>query len=1003
MRPIAEDEGPVVDDSIFDAFAEPRGSSPLLQNLLDELATSFDEECDGSSTFASGSLPGEPIESPTGASVLLEGLLRRTSENDSVAPSIGRAARSTSFSAAFARAPAAAAASATSPPVDQLVFPEADDEIFGFRLLRVLGQGAFARVFLARQGVLAHREVVVKLSAIEGTEPQTLAQLQHTHVVPIYSVHEDVGVRLRAVCMPYLGGACLATVLSAVWAAGKHPESGRHFVSALELVAGPPPDTKVAKHPSAGAAQHVACHELANGSYVAAAASIVQRLAEGLQHAHERGVLHRDIKPSNILISADGQPLLLDFNVSQAVDCDESQATLGGTVSYMAPEQLRAIVSRNRADALCVDERADVYGLGLVLYEMLAGQSPFSASHGGAQLPWDALLSQRALPVASLRENSLLEIPWSLESIVRKCLAPDPGERYRSAAELAQDLACFLQDLPLKIAPELSRREQVQKWKRRHPRITVALTALLLSTALFVPGALLLRFARHDLAAAQHQLITGESSERARTFHAAAQQALSLTNTVVPNEQTLQTGIVACEQTLRMYGVLDNPDWQTSIYLQRLAAHERIRLLEEVRELLLVLAGVRVRVAPGDRSAAESGLLLLEQAERIHELPPSRALLLDRTRYLSALGREFEAQQVLADSERVPATGAHDLYMLAGAHARQRTAKSYRAAIALLDRAIDLSPHHYWSYFERALCQQELGETFLAAGDLGTCIGLSLNSSWAYFNRGYILAQQGRKPEAVADYTRAIKHAPEFSSAHFNRGLVYLELRQHDSALDDFEQVRSLGRDDALLDACRAMALEGLGRHEAADRLFSLALDRGGAAPDATVTRIRWTYGFAVAHRAPHIARRVFDEVLATAPNHPQALYGRGMLAMQSDALPQAVKFFDHALRVAPEFAEPRRYRAIALARLGELDAAVEDAQYCVGQEPTGSDSLYTAACVAALSARKLRSPSLRQQAIEILKQALACGTPHEKLLNDPDLSALQDEPEFQKLARGFD
>ena len=91
------------------------------------------------------------------------------------------------------------------------------------------------------------------------------------------------------------------------------------------------------------------------------------------------------------------------------------------------------------------------------------------------------------------------------------------------------------------------------------------------------------------------------------------------------------------------------------------------------------------------------------------------------------------------------------------------------------------------------------------------------------------------------------------------------------------------------------------------------------------------------------------------------------------------------------------------LQRLGELEAAAEDANLCIEKEPATPESLYAAACVAALSARKLRSPQLREQAIEILKQAIACGTPRQKLLDDPDLSVLQNEAEFRKLTGEFD
>src|SRR5438270_182390 len=111
------------------------------------------------------------------------------------------------------------------------------DELFEVRLRRELGRGAFARVFLAEQAGLADRPVVLKVSAIDGDEPQTLAQLQHTHIVPIYSVHEDPRAGLRAVCMPYFGGAALSQVLRSLWETSKRPTRGAELVEALDALA----------------------------------------------------------------------------------------------------------------------------------------------------------------------------------------------------------------------------------------------------------------------------------------------------------------------------------------------------------------------------------------------------------------------------------------------------------------------------------------------------------------------------------------------------------------------------------------------------------------------------------------------------------------------------------------------------------------------------------------------------------------------------------------------
>src|SRR5262249_3141405 len=113
------------------------------------------------------------------------------------------------------------------------------EEVFGFRLRHELGRGAFARVFLGEQPELADRPVVLKVSAMEGREAQTMAQLQHTHIVPVYSIHEDARAGLRAVCMPYFGGASLSAVLKALWVEKGRPDAGEQLVSALAAVASP--------------------------------------------------------------------------------------------------------------------------------------------------------------------------------------------------------------------------------------------------------------------------------------------------------------------------------------------------------------------------------------------------------------------------------------------------------------------------------------------------------------------------------------------------------------------------------------------------------------------------------------------------------------------------------------------------------------------------------------------------------------------------------------------
>ena len=122
------------------------------------------------------------------------------------------------------------------------------------------------------------------------------------------------------------------------------------------------------------------------------------------------------------------------------------------------------------------------------------------------------------------------------------------------------------------------------------------------------------------------------------------------------------------------------------------------------------------------------------------------------------------------------------------------------------------------------------------------------------------------------------------------------------------------------------------------------------------------------------------------------------MLLMQQGQLPEAVRFFDAALSAKSTFIQPRRYRAVAFARLGRLPEALADMKECVEQEETNPDSLYVAACVTALIARKLPDPEYKTEAIHLLQSAIECGADRERARSDPDFSALRGDPDFNKL-----
>jgi serine/threonine protein kinase/Flp pilus assembly protein TadD len=334
---------------------------------------------------------------------------------------------------------------------DKIVWPQPGSEFLGFRLLEQLGKGAFSRVFLAEERDVGNRLVVVKVTTLGRNEAHTLGRLQHPHIVPIHSVKTDPGLGFTVVCMPFLGRATLFDVADA---AGQQGDREKRASIILQAAASRIPDEM---QPAAPGSEAPFRREW---SYIDGLVSLAVQIADGLAYTHDRKFLHCDIKPSNILVTESGRALLFDFNLSFLED--ESAALAGGTIPYMAPEQLLRLAGPKQGARPAIDARTDIFCLGATLYELLTGRLPFGLVP--MHLPREKLvehqLGRRRQP--GLSWNGV-QVEPRLARIVEKCLAFEPENRFQSAHELA-----------LALRRELTWAQRARRWVSLHRRLSAA-------------------------------------------------------------------------------------------------------------------------------------------------------------------------------------------------------------------------------------------------------------------------------------------------------------------------------------------------------------------------------------------------------------------------------------------------------------------------------------------------------------------------------------------------
>jgi serine/threonine protein kinase/TPR repeat protein len=312
-------------------------------------------------------------------------------------------------------------------------WPKAGDDFARFHVLEELGIGASARVYLCRETDVGDRLVVVKVTPIPSFEASILGQLNHHNIIPIHSTGLDEEYELYYLCMPNCGRSTLSDLLDIAFQDGCPRRD-----TAIGLAANrwTPADEWL---PQTKWQRRIASFGF--GTYVDGLLKLVIQIADALAYAHERGIVHGDLKPSNVLLTPDGRPLLLDFNLSR--DCMRAPNLCGGTLPYMPPEHLRLVARGELQDcSIQADVASDIYSFGALVYELLAGVTPAETPQNAidSKSAAEQLLARIQQGVRSIRDfNSL--VSRRLDAGVLRCLAVDPNVRPAAMAEVSRLLA----------------------------------------------------------------------------------------------------------------------------------------------------------------------------------------------------------------------------------------------------------------------------------------------------------------------------------------------------------------------------------------------------------------------------------------------------------------------------------------------------------------------------------------------------------------------------------
>lgn len=855
-----------------------------------------------------------------------------------------------------------------------------------YEIEQLLGEGGMGAVYKAKDREL-DRFVALKVIRPElAASPAILArfkqelllahQVTHRNVIRIYDLSEADGVKF--ITMEFIAGADLRSLLISE---GKFkPEY---------------------------------------------AVDVIRQVCLALDAAHSVGVIHRDLKPQNIMRDNHGRILVMDFGLARSIESAGMTQTgaLVGTMEYMSPEQ---------ALGSDLDQRSDLFAVGLIFYELLSGKVPYKADTAVASLL--KRTRERAAPVSDLDPS----VPQSLSNIVSKCLERDPKLRYQSAREI-------LDDMESGHSPPRSRDVQISL-----PQISLTLPAryrwwslaaaamivIVLGAGLLIPQLRNLIF-RHGSASSSpagapqivqakyvavlpFRVVGDESALRyvadglgealsAKLFQLKDVRlaAASAVKDVDPNQPLQKTGrqlgvnlivhgtVQGATDKIRVIATLDDAAAGRNIWTKEFSGVKQdVLTLEDqiyaqlISALELHLSNQELAIAtahPTENFEAYDSYMRGRNAMRGQQDPKNVQSAISS--YEQALKRDSRfalAYAGLADADL-------QMYTLDKNPAWAAKATSAAQQAAYLNE--DLAEVHLalGSVFGKT------GKTAEAVTELQRAVKLAPNSDEAYRRLGAVYVDAGSKDDAIQAYKKAIEVNPYFSMNYTDLGIAYYNLGMNDEAIANMRKAIELDPDNAAGYDNLGVVYQRMEKWDESIANFQKALQIQPFA--LTYSNLGTAYFFLKRYDD---AVKMFEKAVAMNPNEQLMMGNLADAYRWSGQKQQAAATYDKAIALAykdlavnPRDARIMGFLALYYGKNGDVQRGLSYIRRARSIDAANVYLVYSEALLDSLDGRKL-------DALTTLRQALQQGYPVQEAQNDPELKDIQSQPEFASLVKEF-